>query len=1271
MGKLHRRKSPDSEQLLTPRKNGLFGKRNIGVRSEDTPDKPQKSMSARRLMNSVFHSVPGGSRQKLQDESSPFDDPPAMQLELFGDHKPHYKSHGTPKTAPPSPDLVVLTTTTSKRNSPNDGAVASKDDGDETVMSDLTGTVYPTTTTGANSSPLRDGVTTDTTSKQQPLQQQQQPLPQRNIHQGVTFANTVQAAPTHDSYFSNYSPTALMGREHNDNTMMHQTAEIDANTNRNNESFECRPTVLDQVLGAVDGACNRTMDMTLSGLQVRIGGANGSTTGNPRHHQWGVAPSVDDESTFQDSTHDTMTRDTGTYASSYLCTTRDTTRDTATYTRTTADQSIEPVVKEEEEANTEIKSALEPKTRLLREPSGVHENFELVLGDHTIGEFTSEKDESKIRSWASRILSKDRGEEEKKEENNVIESENASPQKVVSDGKPPLSPNKKSQASPGKPPAASPYSKQQQREAMYKSVFGDPPLPAPGDVGVEIQSRRAQQATFSIDTPPSPKKKLSSFVNKIKKGVRRTKSATSRLAKSAGRLQHPEETEIKKSKSLQTCEVEEEKKEIEPVDVIPRETASKVAENNTAAPRTVKHPDITGLSSKPITLLGKRSNSFKPERPKDSYAEETKLKVPIRFGRLRSAPEKLASFAIVEPTNAGTEQNPAAAPTLVGQKQESATTHKPPKLHWKAATDDQGRTYYYHRASRKTQWTKPPEFDAEMAAVKKYKEEQEAIKRQEAETQQVIDGCRNVEAIQASLRKKTQRDFDPTVWQIKQEILDIVKTMPLPKGTNIDKLLIQYDGREQQLLDNLRELVESKPFDEPFQVAKKEDPPPGEEIQETPEQLNTSHQYSAVSSTAHLHTNIDVQKRVRTALSSATRLSEKTSLTEKTEKVKNTSGGKNCAGIDTIREFDGGLSTGSLSSGSQSMPPRHHEAHSFPNSARVPSKIPAVHRSRDLKVEVFANDRIAKETFNDKGALPVSDEPVQKDTIDGAYHAHNYNTKNVAQQVVAMSSVDEDDDSYNGDYEDDRGNETASENKADSISALSDADADYQTQKDNFERARRHALDVAVEREDWDLAAALSEGMKQVRQGLYTSKPEQREWTQTELDRFISENDWDAVSKYIAQMRDNSCSATSKNTSLPNSSIPRGRDPGIGRDPEGSISGYSNAMLSATSKNEHPPPVAESSKSMVQRKRSAEQPQKTSGSSIASSDIAAGKPAQSRFGARSQLQHNELNSVLNSVSSDGNSSSSYDDSDFTDGSFESEDEQGYISLRVRRSEFQC
>jgi hypothetical protein len=112
---------------------------------------------------------------------------------------------------------------------------------------------------------------------------------------------------------------------------------------------------------------------------------------------------------------------------------------------------------------------------------------------------------------------------------------------------------------------------------------------------------------------------------------------------------------------------------------------------------------------------------------------------------------------------------------------------------------------------------------------------------------------------------------------------------------------------------------------------------------------------------------------------------------------------------------------------------------------------------------------------------------------------------------------------YDGDNETDDGNGTSAyENDTygtDSVSALSENDADFFHRRDNFEQARRRALDDAIEREDWDLAAALSEGMRAANlPGGYEKA--HTSWNQSELDKFIANNDWSAVKSYIARMRE-------------------------------------------------------------------------------------------------------------------------------------------------------
>jgi hypothetical protein len=90
---------------------------------------------------------------------------------------------------------------------------------------------------------------------------------------------------------------------------------------------------------------------------------------------------------------------------------------------------------------------------------------------------------------------------------------------------------------------------------------------------------------------------------------------------------------------------------------------------------------------------------------------------------------------------------------------------------------------------------------------------------------------------------------------------------------------------------------------------------------------------------------------------------------------------------------------------------------------------------------------------------------------------------------------------------------------------------DFMNRKDNFEQARRRALDDAIEREDWDLAAALSEGMRTSTLLGPDYIKEHSSWNQSELDKFIANNDWDAMKGFIARMRDGKTTSAAKKSS--------------------------------------------------------------------------------------------------------------------------------------------
>ncbi|CAB9499139.1 expressed unknown protein [Seminavis robusta] len=1429
MGKLLRgtRKSPDAEQLLTPRKNGFFGKRNNGVRSED-PEKP-KAMSARRLVTSVFKSSRKNGDDD-DDDKSPVDGSPAIQLQLFGDHKPRMNGRimnnrsMQQQQQQPTPGQVVLN---SRRHAkqPNSSLNGSSNQDEGTVMSDLTGTVSP----HPPGHPLSASLTHATNSIAET------PPPSNGAQQqlsGVAFAAATPERTTQQSFYSAYSPGLGDFAEDDNNDddanddIQEDNGEEGTTTDESRTATRnfCKSSVLDQVLGVVDGACHRTMDITLGSQWTRQRSQQSTAAGDQANIQWGIAPSDDDESTNLD-TATFITGDTTT------CFTRESPNCFQRIPKAAAavancdtvpeePAQFDPATMAAADSEQQHRSSTNRPIPLVRQASDfndsdLHENFELVLGQLPSSMVPQEP--AKKRAWGARILRNDSRKGNNKDEERKVEQrpgppahykaapQTPSPVKALfHNATPPTEPE-----TPRSPPTVNKLSKQEQREALFQSVLEretsrrDAPDSPSRDVGVEIQSsrivkqqqremqelqQRQDLARAKSTLSPTSRKGLSGLVKRLRFGkVRRTKSTSSvpppkRVTgtysnktvaakvnsekKANGNQVKPRGNSVppppkgpmystptkdppafsSKASAMPASPaspltLEEEKKEIEPYDTRAREEQRDTDPTTTSAPdparnetkaegRRPSHPEIKGLSSKPVLPI-KASNSFGDTARRDSAAAEKpksdmeavpeQLEQGVSMNRLRSAPVRLSSSDALQQREKDLKKDKALHEQKI-RKSSSETTSvkeetkavldeddgldavesmrkKAPKLTWKAATDAQGRTYYYHRESRATSWVKPKEFDAQVAAIKKYKEDMEALKK-ESETQQVIDGYKSVEAIQNKLRKKTQRDFDPEVWQTKQEILDIVKTMPLPQGTNIERLLVQYDGREEQLLANLRDLVESKPFDEPFQApstpskTKSEPSKPQAPLADHPtviesNPLNISHASSiSVNSSSNNLNAVDVQHRIRTAVSSSTRISEKTSITEKTEKVRNTSEHQG-QGIAPIREGaqGGTVSTGSISSASGGMPLRS-ESLGFPPSGRVPSKIPAVPRSRELKVEEFGNNRIAKETFNGDGVVPNaigstaaggsairSESPVAKGGPPPA-DMQKGTPKVVAEQLVAMSSLDDDDDdSYNGDYEetvDERGTDTASEKNTDSISALSEADVDYQAQKENFERARRRALDVAVEREDWDLAAALSEGMKQVKESLY-GKPQQREWTQTELDRFISENDWDAVSKYIAHMRDNPLSSASNGGPAISLS---GRDPVTGRELDGHVQPPTRVPVPGPIVGGSGPPayVSEATKrasthTKSGRRQQQERMRRNSAAGSVSSSQGSAKRAQTRFGARSQLQHSDLNSISSWTNSSPSSSSC--DSEYSDNSYESEDEHGYISLRVRRNEFEC
>jgi len=418
----------------------------------------------------------------------------------------------------------------------------------------------------------------------------------------------------------------------------------------------------------------------------------------------------------------------------------------------------------------------------------------------------------------------------------------------------------------------------------------------------------------------------------------------------------------------------------------------------------------------------------------------------------------------------------------------SEVATKSSKPVWKAAKcPTTGRTYYYHRLTRKTTWTKPS--DEELLSTGRSDATGEDD-RKRADSSMDDDG---------NLRKKSLRDFDPSVWKTKQDIVQLLKTMSPPDGATPDALLIQYEGREDELLLELKDMdkAETQPFDEPAH---------GEPSTDNGNINHVEDPSTVAGSSRALDSRVRTQNSHYSGFSSGL-------MSASTRQIKNTGRGRRFLRKDAIPETESHATSISSKMGYMLPPAKGLQNSGNQGSpARVPSNIP-VPRTRDLVVEDFSSERYTRaETFGMKGVVRAKETPRQKD--------NHFSPLKIPEATA-----------YYGDGEDTDTKDTDTISLPnDSISALSEADISYLDRKEAYDQARRRALDEAIAREDWDLAAALSEGMRTLKAKNAHGSGKDQEWTQTELDRFISENDWDAVANYIAHVRDEAKNVKSKST---------------------------------------------------------------------------------------------------------------------------------------------
>ena len=346
------------------------------------------------------------------------------------------------------------------------------------------------------------------------------------------------------------------------------------------------------------------------------------------------------------------------------------------------------------------------------------------------------------------------------------------------------------------------------------------------------------------------------------------------------------------------------------------------------------------------------------------------------------------------------------------------------KPQWKEHVDAaSGRVYYYHRVTRETTWKRPPEDQL-------VKKNSRIVSTTEREIREIIED-------------KMPYTDDEIVLSKRDRIARMLTAMAPPNTIIVEELVIEFAGREDDLIKQLRSVNESKPFDEPVQRPEQD---PREEVQQA--------------------VPMDGHTRSAKTVSSAYSLSTKSRLSEMTPQIRNT---RNPGSFQKIYE----------EADSNGGPP-----------SRVPSNIP-VPRRRDLKVEEYSNDRRRAETFETRRAGPVP------------------------RRILNQQSFLKTDGTYLSDDED-----VYLERDANSVdhSGIHDSVSEYSA---NVYDTRRKDLEDAIANQDWDLAAALSEGMRSIPAKSIPQKNAPESGEQSELDQLLSQKDWDGIANYIVQLRAN------------------------------------------------------------------------------------------------------------------------------------------------------
>jgi len=606
---------------------------------------------------------------------------------------------------------------------------------------------------------------------------------------------------------------------------------------------------------------------------------------------------------------------------------------------------------------------------------------------------------------------------------------------------------------------------------------------------------------------------------------------------------------------------------------------------------------------------------------------------------------------------------------------------------WKAAKDPKtGREYYYHRLTRTTTWTRPaelgpedPDLEDSTTTDQQLDVSNKSSNGSSSKLKRVLSLKRNKGSMSAEQQKKLEAGeavspgsaapkilkkrsiraspSKPVPNKKKQaEISNILRTMSPPNETAINSLIKQYEGREDELLNQLKSMkmeedklkkaaaaaaarsdspptdgiisMEAKrlPFDEPAE--QREAPPPVFSMLDSamssfgvmPSSAVMGPGDGSLGSRTSSPSPGDATSlaRTRTGVTAKTEKTERTDKTDKTAKVDNTRKGNP---NHSIKSFDVMTEPSAADTSISSV---EFDKYDQRQQLRLPVRASAAEaeRTRELRVEEFSSkhDSIASEKYAGKILRP-SQRAAQRRQQE--QQRKQKEREEVARQKERMEQQQQQKDLQRqlnphhreqSDISADRGYMVSSEEdemtggETDDISALSDADMEYFEQKERLDRANRKALNTAMRNKDWDTAAQVTNTLRaqplldptQTKNAFVPTKTPVRDWSPSDVDRYIARSDWNAVAKYIALMKEKSSKKKQKQQQQQQVQHHQGRQ---------------QPPVHQRSLTIHQPPFINRGR---QQPGGAISPSRTH-SSVASA--ARNNPRfQKRFGARSQLQ---------------------------------------------------